>query len=317
MKTKLSILLIVLVGLCAGPASASEIVDRNTSKVTLKVNNKGEALIQYKKAGAQKNVLVWGAINASHPNASAKQLKFRFDYAGGWGKYKKLLYKPGNFTNSCKPYSGPKLDWFVTGCTAADGSHWALQSWQRMLPNLGFVPWKAEQAVWELHLSHFNTELPQLEGYMNWAYSKGFRHFFGRYTYLGQPVFGFKTTSTGSPLDTWGRNIYLDVLNPVNYPVKGWTRENSFTAHTGSGVFCYGFYPHPPYGGYPEQGTVRGEGFGESYRATVIGPGVMPDVTWSGTDPGPFDKADSIKLALETEMDALQKSFGDKLCKIG
>ena len=36
-------------------------------------------------------------------------------------------------------------------CKAPDGSYWALQSWQRMLPNLGYAPWKKLQRARELH----------------------------------------------------------------------------------------------------------------------------------------------------------------------
>ena len=32
------------------------------------------------------------------------------------------------------------LAWFVTACQAADGSYWALQSWQRALPDYGVTP---------------------------------------------------------------------------------------------------------------------------------------------------------------------------------
>ena len=68
----------------------------------------------------------------------------------------------------------------------------------------------------------------------------------------------------------------------------GWRRENSFLSQRGTGVFCYGFYPHDPYPGYPATGK-RPEGKGERYRATVVGPGVLPDVTWEGAAPIAYD----------------------------
>ena len=165
-----------------------------------------------------------------------------------------------------------------------DGSHWALQAWQRGLPNLGLEPWKPLQASWELRLSRWQGDLPKLELWTNWAYSRQFHHVFGRLTYLGQPVYGWRSTAKGSPLDSYGRNIYLDTLNSAYG--AGWRRENSFLSHKASGTFCYGFYPHDPYPGYPATGK-RPEGKGERYRATVVGPGVLPDVTWEGAAPPP------------------------------
>jgi hypothetical protein len=79
------------------------------------------------------------------------------------------------------------------------------------------------------------------------------------------------------PLDTFGRNVYVDTLDSAYG--SGWRRENSFLTHTGSGAFCYGFFPH---GAFPA-------GTGSRYRATVIGPGVTPDVLWEAASPGPYD----------------------------
>jgi hypothetical protein len=132
----------------------------------------------------------------------------------------------------------------------------------------------------------------------NWAYRK-FDHIFGSFTYLGQPVHGFASTSTGNPLDTYGRNLYVDTFNSEYGP--GWQRENSFLMHEGSGKFCYGFYPHAP---HPS-------GMGERYRATIIGPGVTPDIMSEWTPLGAHDQERDLQLHEE------QKSFfvGDGLCK--
>ena len=92
-------------------------------------------------------------------------------------------------------------------------------------------------------------------------------------------MFGFRTSSQGNPLDAYGRNVYVDTYNS-RYG-GGWHRENGFVAQRPTGVFCYGFYPH----------GSRPAGNGTHYRATVIGPGVTPDVMWQGPAPGPFDRA--------------------------
>ena len=59
--------------------------------------------------------------------------------------------------------------------------------------------------------------------------------------------------------------------------------------HKGTGTFCYGFYPH---GSHPT-------GKGERYRATIIGPGVTPDVMWQGNALGAYDASLDQQLADE------------------
>ena len=274
-RASLGVLIVAVLGALASNASASQLVDRNASAIKLEVNSKGEALITYKAQGKQKHVLAWGAVNAIAPTRSRQQLAFKLDYAGGWGKYHSDYWK--TFKNSCGAYNGPKLAWFVTGCTASDGSYWALQAWQRMLPNYG-VKATATQSVWELRLSHWTGELPVLTIDTDWAWHQ-WDHLFGTFTYNGQAVFGYKATPGGNPLDTFGRNIYVDTFDSVYG--KGWLRENSFLTHTNTGAFCYSVNPH---GSHPA-------GKGTQYRATVEGPGVTPDVMWQGAAPGPYDKA--------------------------
>ena len=193
--------------------------------------------------------------------------------------------------------TGPTLKWFVTGCKAADGSYWVVQSWQRMLPNYGLQP-TAAQSVWELRLSHWSGALPELTVNLNWAYRK-YQHVFGSFSYLGQPVYGFKSTSGGNPLDTFGRNLYVDTLDSAYG--SGWKRENSFLMHRNTGMFCYGFYEH----------GSRPVGAGTRYRATIIGPGVTPDISWEAKALEGYDQA------FDLQMHAIQKDFlaGDALCR--
>jgi hypothetical protein len=277
----------------APAGSASDLIDRNATNVTLAVHEKGEALITYRAGGKLKHVLAWNAIDAIAPTRSRPQVKFKLDYQGGWGKYGSAVWK--TYVNSCGPYNGPKLQWVVTACTAPDGSHWALQRWQRMLPNYGLGP-TAEQAVWELRLSHWTTSIGVLEITLNWAYRR-YEHMFGRFTYKGLPVHGFRSTRTGVPLDTFGRNLYVDTYNS-SYG-RGWKHENSFLMHTGSGAFCYGFFPH----------GSRQAGTGEMYRATIIGPGVTPDVFWQSFSRGPYNP--------EADLSAneLIRALGSAQCK--
>ena len=46
------------------------------------------------------------------------------------------------------------------------------------------------------------------------------------------------------------------------------------------------------------------------FRATVIGPGVAPDVMWEGASPGPYDSA------ADAAANAAQKALGDPHCQI-
>ena len=278
----------------ATTASASQLIDRNATKVSMKANAKGEAMLTYTAAGKVKHVLAWGAVNAMAPTPGRKQVAFKLDYSGGYGKYHRTTYWDV-FNGACLPYDGPAIAWTVAACTAADGSYWALQSWQRMLPNYG-VAAAPIQAVWELRLSHWTGDLPVLTIDTDWAWHQ-WDHIFGTYSYNNTPVFGFRSTPAGVPLDTFGRNLYVDTFN--SQYGKGWKRENSFLAHTNTGAFCYSFNPH----------SSHPSGKGTQYRATVQGPGVTPDVMWQGASPGTYDKA------LDLEKNSLISQLNDRQCK--
>ena len=280
-------------GVAVPTAGASQLIDRNASHVRLEVNAKGEALVTYEARGAVKHVLAWGAVNAIAPTENQPQVAFKLDYAGGWGKYRSDYWK--TFVDACRPSTGPALAWQVTACTAPDGSQWALQAWQRALPNLGLTP-TPDEAVWELRLSHWTGPLPTLDIQLNWAYRK-FDHLFGTFSYDGSSVYGFRSTAGGNPLDTFGRNVYVDTFDSAYG--AGWKRENSFLTHKPTGAFCYGFYPH----------GSRPAGTGTKYRATVEGPGVTPDVMWEGTAPGTFDPSQQASANEQI------RSLGDHQCK--
>jgi hypothetical protein len=281
-----------------GSALGSELIDRNASNIQLKVSRNGkQALLLYRARGRQQHVLAWGAKNAISPTRARKQVKFKLDYSGGWGTYRKNVWK--TFRDHCQRYDGPTIQWVKFACKAPDGSYWAVQKWQRQLPNFGVSP-RYNHAVWELRLSHWSGLLPEFVVKLNWTrwgLTRVYDHLYGYLRYQGKPVHGFRSSPAGQPLDTFGRNIYVDTFNS-KYG-QGWKRENSFLTHRGSGVFCYGFYPH---GRYPI-------GKGDRYRATVIGPGVTPDLFWMADAPGAFDA--TIDRAANDELNAL----GDPLCR--
>lgn len=258
----------------APTADASQLIARDATSVRLQVDRQARALISYRVGGRQRHVLAWGAVNAIHATEQREQVAFRVDYSGGWRSFGRTL--ASGFPNSCKPVR-LRLAWLVTACRATDGTYWALQSWQRGLRNYG-VPATGTRDDWELRLSHWRGAIPKLEVGIGWAYGR-FHSLFGRYSWRGRGIHGFSSTPAGVPLDSFGRNLYLDTFNSAYGP--GWHRENGFLSHVGTGGFCYGFYPHGP----------RPSGMGERYRLSVSGPGVLPDVSWVGVPPRAYDRA--------------------------
>jgi len=303
------------------PAGASQLVDRNATDVRIEVDGQGRALLLYNADGRARHVLAVGkGVNALAPTKGAKQVSLTLDYGGGWGLYHQTTWK--TFVNACRPYTGPQLAWFVTGCTAPDGSYWALQSFPQPLPDLGFTPWTPAQRETWLELSHWTGPLPQLQVFQDWVYDGKYDEIFGRYTYLDTPVYGFGTTNVGAPTDGFGRLIYLDTFDAAAYG-RGWRRENSFVSHNPSGIFCYGFFGFDPTkGGYvhpPSDTTFRQPGVGTQYRLTAEGPGLLPDVTWQGPALGPFDKTNPQDTAVQSQMvsQLQQLAAGDTSCNGG
>ena len=231
----------------AAPAAASELIARDAANVTLQVDREGYALVTYRSGSATKRVLLWGAVNARPPVRGTTQVAFRRDFSGGWGTFHRRYWQTAR--NVCGRYDGPPLAWLVTACKAPDGSYWALQAWRRMLPNLGLAPWEPKQAVWELHASHWTGEVAELQANLDWSYHGRFHHLFGTFTYGGGGVFGFASTRSGVPLDSFGRNVYLDTFDSAYGP--GWKRENSFLAHAGGGSFLLRLLPARALPGLP------------------------------------------------------------------
>ena len=160
----LALALVVVAATGAQPAFGTYLVSRDVARPTLEVDAQGRALVTYSEKGKTKRLLVWGAVNALPPRAGGRQVAFHLDYSGGWKSLKKPNYYK-TLKNVCSParYDGPPLAFEVFACKAADGSYWALQRWQRMLPNLGFAPWRPEQSAQELYVSHWTGPLPELK----------------------------------------------------------------------------------------------------------------------------------------------------------
>ena len=293
--------LAVIVLALASPAAASEqFADMNLRNTTLKVDKKGRALVEYTtEQGLRRHVLVWGAINANAPSESVNQVRFKKDFTGGVASVKKAIWR--RFPNACRRYDGPTLAYFVAACKAPDGSYWALQTWQRRLPLLGFDPWLPIQDDYELHVSHWSGPLPVLEVYVNWTYGLQFQGVFGKLSYLGLPVFGFSSSREGNPRDRYSRNVYIDTFNSVYGP--GWRRESGILTHQRTGTFCHSFVPQSSFPGYPSQDR-RPAAPGERYRVSVMGPGVTPVLSWEGAGLPPFNGTNVAHVASENQVNA-------------
>lgn len=230
--------LLVILLLSIPSASASEIVFRGLT-ASLKVNST-QAEVDY-----QDSVVLCCAVNARHPSKTTPQVKFQ-------KKYGQVI------KGSCRRVY-PSIFNLIRACKAPDGSIWAVQHWKRLRPNYGGL-----DAPPEIHASHWKGPLPEFQD-IRWATRYGLQLLCGRYTYLDHGIYGFRSTSAGVPLDTYGRNVYLDSYNS-DYG-SGWRRVNSFLTHAPDGSWCYLFAEHH-----------GGKGIGEQYRVTAIGPGVLPAV---------------------------------------
>jgi hypothetical protein len=259
----------------ATPATASQMIAWGASHPMLIVNRAGVARITYRDPrGRIMHVLAWGAVNARAPSPTVPQVKFKVDYSGGYGSFGAGYWK--QMHQACGRYTGPPLSHLVFACTARDGTYWALQTWRRELRDGGW-PNTGRRHAKELHLSHWSGQLPKLFADTSWVSNGRFDEVFGDLTYAGHPVYGFSATSTGSPTDGYGRNVYLDTHNPAWG--TGWYRFNSALTHRSMGNFCIGMYAM-----YGRTHPARGD----AYRLTVMGPGVTPIVSWKRTAPGPY-----------------------------
>ena len=298
---KLLLLVLACVPLATTPAFASQMVGSNARYVSLKVGfMKGRevAAIGYASGGQWHHVLAWGAINARPYSSTHKQVAFALNYAGGYNSvFGANAWK--RLSNRCvsDPALKRKLPVVVLACTMSTNhdEHWALQSWQRTLPNAGVRPKTALQRDYELHLSHWTGNPPVL--WLKWGWALGrtpsgaqiyYDHLYGAFAFHGVPVYGHASTSIGNPTDTYGRNIYVDAVNPVwshhgayTQP-GGWVRFNGFLTHYRRGNFCASVYQ-------TNLGVYRpGYRSATAYRATAMGPGVTPIARWVGPPPGSY-----------------------------
>jgi hypothetical protein len=272
----------------SGTAQASQILIRNAKYPSIAVwdrNGTQIAAVTYFTGRDWQHVLVWGAINARPPSPTIPQVQFKLDYSGGYGSFGTGFWKRVQSHNTCTNDTTLGIKWRVASCTMPDGSHWALQNWQRLIPNMGKPPTVAQRA-YELHVSHWSGALPVLWlkfDWSNWG-KPPWDHMYGVFSYAGHPQFGYTSTAGGNPLDSYGRNVYVDIQTThwTGFKQPGsWYRFNGFLTHRTFGNVCATVMPNlfgrheDPYGA-------------TAYRATVEGPGVTPLTFWQGPAPGGY-----------------------------
>ena len=278
-------------------AGASTLIDRNASGVTLQVDGSGPGAAHLPRAAARRGTCSPGARSTRSLRRPAGVRSTSGSTTRAAGAARGRTCGRRSSTPAART-RGRALAWRVTACTARDGSHWALQSWQRMLPNYGLTP-TAKQAVWELRLSHWSGELPVLTVNTNWAYRR-YDHLFGTFTYDGAPVHGFSLDGAGQP----ARH-----LRPQ--PLRGHASTRP-TAAAGSARTASSCTRARATSVTASIRTAYGPaGNGQRYRATIIGPGVTPDVMWQGTPLGAYDPE------LDRQLADVQRQVyaSDRLCK--
>jgi hypothetical protein len=121
-----------------------------------------------------------------------------------------------------------------------NGRYWALQAWRRLRGGpveLRFSRWRGAPTLLTLGAvcCKWHSE-----------------NIVGQATFHGRPIYGYHATSTGNPLDKYGRNVYLDT-----YRNNGWQRMMGILTHRPTGKFSLWIRPY-------WRGTA--------YRGRIIGP---------------------------------------------
>ena len=182
----------------------------------------------------------------------------------------------GRSRTAAVPTTGPSSSWLVAACKAPDGSYWALQRWQRLLPMRGVAPFRPGAG---------GVRAPRLALVGAAARARGLAELDVRRQVAGALRPAHLSTgarSSGSAPrraseDPNARFFYVDTFNSVFG--TGWRHDAGKVAHSRNGAFCYSFVPQLTPPGYPTR-ELRPPGNGERHRVTVMGPGVTPVIQW-------------------------------------
>jgi hypothetical protein len=209
------IVVLIAVVVAPAPAGASIMVAQWARHPTLKVVAGGSAEVDWTSGGHRQSLVIY-------PNGTRR-----------YGAH--LKGRDVSF-----PTTAESIPIALAVRQTPNGSFWALQAWRR-IPNEGvelrFSRWKGAPTL--LTLSAVCCK---------WRSE----NVVGQATFHGRPIFGYRATRTGVPLDKFGRNVYLDT-----YRGGGWRRMMGILTHRPTGRFSLWIRPY-------WQGTA--------YRGTIIGP---------------------------------------------
>ena len=138
------------------------------------------------------------------------------------------------------PAAGASIPWAVVVRQTPDGRFYALQAWRRLDTGpieLRFSRWQGEP-----------TKLTLTTVCCKW----GHVNVVGSASFHGRPIYGYKATRVGNPLDPYGRNVYLD-----SFRGGRWDRMMGILTHRPTGSFSL---------------WIRPEWTGAQYRGTIPGP---------------------------------------------
>ena len=131
--------LVVGASVLASTANASELIDRNAAGINLRRQRQGRGahLVPRRRQVEARARVGRAERDRVDPRTAAGRRSSSTTRAGA-ASTSSDYWK--TFKSTCGAYDGPTLAWMVTACKASDGSYWALQAWQRMLPNYGVAP---------------------------------------------------------------------------------------------------------------------------------------------------------------------------------
>jgi len=210
--------LVCFTGACvaAGVAQASVKVADWARDPSLRVDAAGNAEVNWTTGDGRRLSLVIDGSGALH-------------YGGRLGS-----------ADVSRPTADAAVPWAVVVRRAPDGGFYALQSWRRLVDGpleLRFSRWRGDA-----------TKLTLRTICCKW----GSENVEGNASFHGRPIFGFEATPQGSPLDPYGRNVYLDTFRGGR-----WQRMMGILAKRPTGSFSL---------------WIRAVWSGSAYRGTIPGP---------------------------------------------
>ena len=217
-RTTLPTLAILAALALPAAADASITIAGDARNASFRVDARGFAAVTYTKWGRRTSAIV-------SPRGRVRWTRTPARYVG---------------RDVSSPSSAVHLPMLVMLRRTPDGRLWALQAWRRLRGGpveLRFSRWRGAPTRLEL-----------------WTYCCKWRSEIvrGRATFHGRPIFGYRFTRSGVPLDPYGRNVYID-----SYRARRWVRLMGILTHRPTGRFGLWIRPHWR---------------GSRYRAKIVGP---------------------------------------------